>query len=466
MPKNKEAAPVAGKKGDAASKKTQKKQQEKIIEDRTFGLKNKNKSSKVQKFVKSVAQKVKGVMGKGGEQGLKDKEYKERLEKKKLQEKEELLNSLFNSVNDIKQQLPKDGEDSKSILCAFFKAGVCKKGDKCKFSHDLGIEKRAAKADLYTDMRNVNNSGDTMATWDQAYLEKVIDEKNKKSSSVPSPIVCKYFLDAVENRTYGWFWDCPNGETCQYRHCLPPGYVMKRDKDKSKEMEKMEEKRIEEIIDAEREELLKKPNLTMVTLETFKAWKIRKQEEKERKIAEDIKKESKKAGGKVFNMLSGRALFRFDPTAFQDDDEAMEEYNEEAEADSDQKTDISKEEQKETVCKEWNTSSVEEHNIQIMIEQAKKSAEDHKEEGPEQEESKAAVAPADGAKLEETKADGMKAPTAEEVKADVAVPKPDAAEDEPEGDDNENEDEEEGGDDDEDGDDVPNPESKQGALPN
>lgn len=31
------------------SKKTEKKQQEKIIEDRTFGLKNKNKSKTVQK---------------------------------------------------------------------------------------------------------------------------------------------------------------------------------------------------------------------------------------------------------------------------------------------------------------------------------------------------------------------------------------------------------------------------------
>jgi hypothetical protein len=36
------------------SKKTEKKMQEKIIEDRTFGLKNKNKSKAVQKYVKGV----------------------------------------------------------------------------------------------------------------------------------------------------------------------------------------------------------------------------------------------------------------------------------------------------------------------------------------------------------------------------------------------------------------------------
>lgn len=40
--------------------------------------------------------------------------------------------------------------------------------------------------------------------------------------------VCKYFLDAVEKKQYGWFWVCPNGsKECHYRHALPPGYVLK-----------------------------------------------------------------------------------------------------------------------------------------------------------------------------------------------------------------------------------------------
>lgn len=40
--------------------------------------------------------------------------------------------------------------------------------------------------------------------------------------------VCKYFLEAVEKKQYGWFWDCPNGgKDCHYRHALPPGYVLK-----------------------------------------------------------------------------------------------------------------------------------------------------------------------------------------------------------------------------------------------
>jgi len=95
------------KKEEKGSKKTTQKQQAKVIEDRTFGLKNKNKSTKVQKFVKSVVQVVKG--DKRSEQVIKDKEYKEKMEKKKIQEKEDLIASLFKSVDSIKQQQPKEG---------------------------------------------------------------------------------------------------------------------------------------------------------------------------------------------------------------------------------------------------------------------------------------------------------------------------------------------------------------------
>ena len=35
--------------------------------------------------------------------------------------------------------------------------------------------------------------------------------------------ICKFFLSAVENNKYGWFWECPNGPSCHYRHALPPG---------------------------------------------------------------------------------------------------------------------------------------------------------------------------------------------------------------------------------------------------
>lgn len=46
------------------------------------------------------------------------------------------------------------GVDPKSVLCAFFKQGQCTKGDKCKFSHDLTLERKCEKRSVYVDGRD------------------------------------------------------------------------------------------------------------------------------------------------------------------------------------------------------------------------------------------------------------------------------------------------------------------------
>ncbi len=46
------------------------------------------------------------------------------------------------------------GVDPKTVLCAFFKAGTCDKGNKCKFSHDLDIGRKVEKKNLYEDDRD------------------------------------------------------------------------------------------------------------------------------------------------------------------------------------------------------------------------------------------------------------------------------------------------------------------------
>lgn len=84
--------------------------------------------------------------------------------------------------------------------------------------------------------------------------------------------ICKHFLEAVEKSKYGWFWECPAGTKCIYRHALPPGFVLKRDK------KKLEEKKNEiSLVDLiERERAALGPNQTKITLETFLAWKKKK----------------------------------------------------------------------------------------------------------------------------------------------------------------------------------------------
>lgn len=40
------------------------------------------------------------------------------------------------------------------MVCAFFKQGQCTKGDKCKFSHDLSLERKCEKRSVYIDARD------------------------------------------------------------------------------------------------------------------------------------------------------------------------------------------------------------------------------------------------------------------------------------------------------------------------
>ena len=119
------------------------------------------------------------------------------------------------------------GVDPKTVLCEFFKKGTCEKGRKCKFSHDLTVGRKAAKIDLYADAKDAEKEEkekDDMANWDEEKLKKVVLSKHGNVKTTTDK-VCKYFISAVEDGKYGWFWTCPNGgDKCMYRHSLPPGY--------------------------------------------------------------------------------------------------------------------------------------------------------------------------------------------------------------------------------------------------
>lgn len=237
--------------------------------------------------------------------GNKSAKELEKEVKKKDDKKKELaeINAIFKPV----QQTAGKGADPKSVLCAFFKQGQCGKGSKCKFSHDLNVERKSEKRSAYVDVRDKD---ETSADWDEATLLDVVEKKHGMEKSKPSTeIVCKYFLDAVENGKYGWFWDCPNGGACIYRHALPPGFVLKKDR---KKMDKQKEEiSLEDLVERERAAL--GHNTTRVTLETFLAWKKRKLKEKEDLERKDSEKKKKDFhSGKDFG-LSGREMFTFNP---------------------------------------------------------------------------------------------------------------------------------------------------------
>ena len=57
----------------------------------------------------------------------------------------------------MKAQSISAGADPKSIVCVFFKQGQCKKGTKCKFSHDLALERnKSAKRSAFVDLRETD----------------------------------------------------------------------------------------------------------------------------------------------------------------------------------------------------------------------------------------------------------------------------------------------------------------------
>jgi hypothetical protein len=196
----------------------------KVAVDKTFGMKNK-KGGAAQKQIKQIHATT--AAGGTPEQKRKEAEKLQREKEKEADEKARReLGELFKPVQI--QKVP-FGVDPKTILCQFFKKGNCEKGRKCKFSHDLDVERKSEKRSLYTDSRDKEDEDEeeqkkkeTNAEWDEEKLRNVVMSKHGNPKTTTDK-VCKYFVQAIEDQKYGWFWVCPNGDKCMYKHSLPPG---------------------------------------------------------------------------------------------------------------------------------------------------------------------------------------------------------------------------------------------------
>jgi hypothetical protein len=319
-----------------------------VVEEKTFGLKNKNKSKKVQQKIEQMKSSVTGtditdeyiaflslthiylfIAG--------DREAQKKAEAKKQQEEAKRMAAIRAAENAallagsvvIKQKEVPPGVDPKSIVCEFFRHQRCNKGNKCKFAHDLKVDMKAAKIDLFSDAREASTSAsgepakedDDMANWSAEKLAQVVDSKQDLSNrNLPTKIVCKYFLEAIENQKYGWFWECPNGgKKCMYRHALPEGYVLRRDKKRLDE-EREAAPTLEELIEHERNKI---GVGTPVNEATFAAWMRRKRRAAARKrIADQAARDVAIKQGK--EKMSGRETFLQNPSLANagDDDDA------------------------------------------------------------------------------------------------------------------------------------------------
>lgn len=208
----------------------QEKKSAKVAVDKSFGMKNK-KGGAAQREIQRL--KASAASSKSPDQKRKDAE-KEAREKEKLAAERARAEAadLFKPVQ--VQKVP-FGVDPKTVVCQFFKKGACEKGKKCKFSHDLAVGMKSEKKSLYQDTREGDDEEeggeedgkkkDDMADWDEEKLRQVVMSKHGNPKTTTDK-VCKFFVEAVENGKYGWFWTCPNGgDKCMYKHSLPPGYV-------------------------------------------------------------------------------------------------------------------------------------------------------------------------------------------------------------------------------------------------
>ncbi|PSR82327.1 hypothetical protein BD289DRAFT_342654, partial [Coniella lustricola] len=297
----------------------------KAVDDKTFGMKNK-KGGAAQKQIKQMQAQAKhaGTI----EQKKKEAEKAQREREKKAaedakREQEELLNKPAQV-----QKVP-FGVDPKTVLCIFHKKGNCEKGKKCKFSHDLELDRKTDKKSLYQDTRKEEEEKkkvETSADWDEEKLRSVVLSK-KGNQRTTTDKVCKFFIQAIEDGKYGWFWVCPNGDKCMYKHALPPGFVLKTKEQRAAEKALMDKSplktlTLEEFLESERHKLT--GTLTPVTPESFAEWKKKRLD---KKAAEEQARKAKEA--------TGRALFESGNWRTQSDDEASDSESEDEADDAD-----------------------------------------------------------------------------------------------------------------------------------
>ncbi|KAK4537081.1 hypothetical protein CDCA_CDCA11G3106 [Cyanidium caldarium] len=303
-------------KGKAAEKK-----KKEFVEDKTFGMKNKNKSKKVQQYVQQVHRQAQQIVtGGGGRGGGGGGGGDKGISKKALMEARAAELAMY-----------------------YRPVGEAGGGGGDAAAKDV---RKSTKIDLYVDQRDQRGSSDdpsaavSQTLPQQQQLDATIRERHGKprgSQAVTSQVVCRHFLDAVELGKYGWFWVCPNGgDQCPHRHALPPGFVVKSKAEQ--EMERSaataaQEAALVSVEDEIERERAKLTTSTPVTLEAFLAWKERKRKEREqaerRRRDAALKKSAGSGGGggaahrvALAYGLSGRDLFQYRPELFVDDTDA------------------------------------------------------------------------------------------------------------------------------------------------
>ena len=135
--------------------------------------------------------------------------------------------------------------------------------------------------------------------------------ESKRSKLPKTDIVCKFFLSSIKDKTYGYKWQCPNGDECHYKHCLPKDFIIKKMQGigAQEEMTFEEFHDLEEKIDMERERV--SLNGTKVTEKTLAIWLEKRKKEKMSDIGQKKRDEMMKLKHIKLNLFCRDELFYF-----------------------------------------------------------------------------------------------------------------------------------------------------------
>lgn len=239
------------------SKKAIKEKQNRAIEDATFGLKNKNKSKKVQGFVDNVNRGVKNSTL--GKEQLRAKEAKEKQRLlKKEEEAQERLAAARGEGAFVEDDKPSRPEETKEEMAA-----------------RLGVDLEVLTDELMEAIREMELSDD--------------DSSDEEEEQEDTEILVELEEEDETNEV--------GGDEVFY------------------------ERTIEDIIEEQRATLAAAGlKGTPVTESSFKLWKEKKKVKRQLELEERVKAEQgKKKGGKGLSVLSGKELFNFDNSLFKDD---------------------------------------------------------------------------------------------------------------------------------------------------
>lgn len=309
---------MGGKKGQVGvDEKKKLKELKKTAEDKTFGMKNKNKSKAVQNVIKGMAtQQVKGGMD-----NIINSEFAAAKAKKELEKERAFMADVKLGALRAYDNTKEKAEDPSKKICPYFKAGLCQKGRKCKFLHEKAGSSGTQKANVYQDIRGEGGDDEGLYS-DQKKLEEAVKfNQNKYVNPNATTLPCHHFLNAIADQKYGWFWQCPNGYDCKYKHALPVGFVLQKKDDGRGEKKEFN---VETDIDQAISDLASKG--TKMTYKLYLEWrerrKLRKAKEAEQKKKDEMKAAGIKQPKKGIKIMTGKSLFVFDPNLFQDDADA------------------------------------------------------------------------------------------------------------------------------------------------